>query len=138
MMPMEKAKKIVIAVDDETSVYDLFKIHFKREIRANEFELKFFEGAAGCLNFLEKNLSGIKIILILSDINMPEMDGLTMLEIVKKKYPSIPVYVASAYETEEYKSKARELGVNGYLTKPINFDEVRRIIGQETTQVVAP
>ena len=59
--------------------------------------------------------------MILSDINMPNMSGLELLKIIKQLYPSILVYMLTAYDDKENKEQANRLGANGYLTKPIDF-----------------
>lgn len=64
-----------------------------------------------------------KIDLIITDINMPKMDGLTMVENIKKSNPNIPIIVFSAYEDSKNLKRAIELNVDGFLPKPIDFEK---------------
>ena len=59
---------------------------------------------------------------------MPNMDGFALLEQVKELSPETPVYMCSAYESVKYIRKSRTMGAEGYLTKPIDFDELRQTI----------
>jgi DNA-binding NarL/FixJ family response regulator len=62
------------------------------------------------------------LIVILSDINMPGMDGLSLLREVKKSRPEMPVMMVTAYGDDERRRRARELGAAEFLTKPVDFD----------------
>ena len=64
-------------------------------------------------------------IVILSDINMPGMDGLSLLREVKKVRPEIPVMMVTAYGDDERRRRATELGAAEFLTKPVDFDSLR-------------
>jgi len=63
-----------------------------------------------------------QLIVILSDINMPGMDGLSLLREVKKSWPEMPVMMVTAYGHDERRRWARELGAAEFLTKPVDFD----------------
>lgn len=125
---MNFEKPIIIAVDDEESAQIIFKASLKKEIRSGLFQLFFFTSANDCLKFLEKNFQEVKILLILSDINMPHMDGLTMTEIIKDKFPKINIYMTSAYDNDVYKYKAQKAGAIGYFTKPLDFKKIKNVI----------
>ena len=125
---MNEAKRIVVAVDDQESVEEIFKLRLKSEIRSGMIDFHFFSNGKGCLDFLAENEHYIHVVLLLSDINMPEMNGLTLLEAIKKRYPNIKVYMASAYDAEDYQNQAKALGADGYLVKPIDFKELRKVI----------
>ena len=62
-----------------------------------------------------------KLIVILSDINMPEMDGLTLLGEIKKEWPDMPVMMVTAYGDEERRRRAHDLGAAEFLPKPVDF-----------------
>jgi len=118
----------IALVDDEVEVFKLFKMHFRKEIRSGIYNFYFFENGEECYEFLEKNKEEVEILLILSDVNMPIMDGLTLLNLVHIKYVDIKVFMITAYETEEMKEKASDLGAAGFLTKPLDFSELKRQI----------
>ena len=62
------------------------------------------------------------LIAILSDINMPGMDGLDLLGEIKRRYPELPVMMVTAYGDDERRRRANELGAAEFLTKPVDFD----------------
>jgi CheY-like chemotaxis protein len=112
----------ILVVDDEKDVKDLFLQRFRKEIRRGEFHFLFaFSGEEA----LEK-LDGMEhdSILILSDINMPGMSGLELLEEIKKNYLSPPpvVMMVTAYADEENYTTAKRLGADDFLTKPLDFE----------------
>jgi two-component system, chemotaxis family, chemotaxis protein CheY len=111
----------ILVVDDEKDVQVLFEQRFRKEIRNNEMEFVFaFSGeeALVYLNQLEH-----EAVLILSDINMPGMSGLELLEHIKHKYfkPPPVVMMITAYGDAENFKTAKELGADDFLTKPVDF-----------------
>lgn len=66
-------------------------------------------------------LSDNKVDIVVTDINMPVMNGLDMIESIRKLYPTLPVIVMSAHTETEYIKRAEELGVKNYLIKPFDF-----------------
>ena len=115
---------LVLVVDDEPDVEQLFRQQFRRDLRAQRFVMDFAISAADALvriaNSIEQSL-----ILILSDINMPGMTGLEMLPKVREMRPDVPVIMITAYGDPETKRKAIESGASGLLTKPIDFSVLR-------------
>ena len=63
--------------------------------------------------------------LILSDINMPEMNGIELLKEIKKRYPSLKVIMITAYGDEYNFNMAKDLGADDYFTKPLQFDRLK-------------
>ena len=84
-----------------------------------------------------KTIPDPMLILILSDINMPNMSGLEMLPKVKVARPNVPVIMITAYGDEATKKKAAELGAAGLLTKPIDFGLLREEIDERLQQAAA-
>ena len=62
-----------------------------------------------------------QLIVILSDINMPEMDGLALLREIKMMRPDLPVMIVTAYGDDERRRRAREYGAAEFITKPVDF-----------------
>ena len=118
---------LVLVVDDEPDVEELFRQQFRRDLRAQRFAMDFAISAADALariaNTVEQSL-----ILILSDINMPGMTGLEMLPKVREMRPDVPIIMITAYGDPETKRKAIESGATGLLTKPIDFSLLREEI----------
>jgi len=118
---------LVLVVDDEPDVEQLFRQQFRRDLRAQRFVMEFASSAAGALARVASILDQ-PLILILSDINMPGMTGLEMLPKVKELRPDVPVIMITAYGDPDTKRKAIEGGADGLLTKPIDFTSLREEI----------
>lgn len=115
----------ILVVDDETDIKSLFQQRFRKEIRSGEFDFSFAFSGEEALNYLKDHArDGV---LILSDINMPGMSGLELLEKIKKTYDKPPpvVMMVTAYGDEENRSTAMDLGADGFLTKPIDFPALK-------------
>jgi len=119
----------ILVVDDEPDVEELFRQHFRRDLRAQRFAMDFANSAAQALSVIA-NYTGPSLILILSDINMPGMTGLEMLPKVKALRPDVPVIMITAYGDSDTKRKAIEGGATGLLTKPVDFALLRQEIDQ--------
>lgn len=113
----------VLIVDDERDVEPLFRQKFRREVRSGELELAFAFSGQEALRYLAEHRTDV--VLVLSDINMPGMTGIELLRRIKETPPPIPVCMMTAYGNEEYRRRAQEYGSDGYLTKPVDFDELR-------------
>jgi two-component system, response regulator, stage 0 sporulation protein F len=119
------SKKYLVFVDDEEDLHEVIKFYFKKEVKADLFQTAHFLNGKECLGFLEEKASMVEVILIVSDINMPVMDGITLLENVKKLYPHIEVHMVTAYGDDEYVNGAKEFGADGYHIKPLDFSRFR-------------
>ncbi|HMP99976.1 MAG TPA: response regulator [Cyclobacteriaceae bacterium] len=115
----------ILVVDDEQDVKTLFEQRFRKEIRNGEVEFVFAFSGEDALLLL--NRWEHEAILILSDINMPGMSGLQLLENVKKKYMKPPpvVMMITAYGDAENRRIAEELGADDFLTKPVDFTSLK-------------
>jgi two-component system, response regulator, stage 0 sporulation protein F len=111
----------ILIVDDEPDVADLFRQRFRREARQGIYVLHFSFSAQDALERLARDIAP-ELIVILSDINMPGMDGLALLREVKARRPDLPVIMVTAYGDDERRRRAAEIGAADFLTKPIDFD----------------
>ena len=103
---------LVLVVDDEPDVEELFRQQFRRDLRAQKFTMDFASSAADALGHIANTMQQ-SLILILSDINMPGMTGLEMLPKVKALRPDVPVIMITAYGDPDTKRKALEGGAEG-------------------------
>jgi CheY-like chemotaxis protein len=124
---------LVLVVDDEPDVEELFRQQFRRDLRSQRFAMEFANSAADALARIADTIEQ-SLILILSDINMPGMTGLEMLPRVKAMRPEVPVIMITAYGDPETKRKAIEGGATGLLTKPIDFSLLREEIDTRLAQ----
>jgi CheY-like chemotaxis protein len=115
---------LILVVDDEPDVEDLFRQQFRRDIRAGRFLMEFAQSAVEALARIG-NAQDVSLILILSDINMPGMSGLELLPKARAARPDVPVIMITAYGDAETKRKALENGAEALLTKPIDFAVLR-------------
>ncbi len=115
---------LILVVDDEPDVEALFRQHFRRDLKSGRFAMEFAPSAPAALQRISEAQSA-SLILILSDINMPEMSGLEMLPKARAARPDVPVIMITAYGDAETKRKALEGGAEALLTKPIDFTLLR-------------
>jgi CheY-like chemotaxis protein len=112
----------ILAVDDEIDVADLFRQHFRREVRQGQYVLHFACSGEDALDKLAKGIEP-QLIVILSDINMPGMDGLALLREIKERRPDLPVIMVTAYGDEARRRRASEYGgAAHFITKPVDFE----------------
>jgi CheY-like chemotaxis protein len=114
----------ILVVDDKTDIVELFRQQFRREARQGTYVLHFaYSGEEA----LDKLAAGIEpqLIVILSDINMPVMDGLELLRQIKTRRPDLPVMMVTAYGDDERRRLAGEYGAAEFITKPVDFDFLR-------------
>ncbi len=119
----------VLIVDDELDVELLFKLKFRKELKENLLSLHFAFSAKEALSFMA-TLNPMDYVLLLSDINMPEMSGLELLKITKEKYPYLKIMMVSAYGDLQNMSNAKQLGADDFLTKPVDFELLKSKIFQ--------
>ena len=126
-------KVLILVVDDERDVEDLFRQQFRRDLRAERFMMEFAMSAPEALDKVAA-VKDLSLILILSDINMPGMSGLDMLPKVKAARPDVPVIMITAYGDADTRRKAMDLGAAGLFTKPIDFAALRTEIDARVGQ----
>ncbi|MFZ2109106.1 MAG: response regulator [Roseiarcus sp.] len=125
---------LILVVDDEPDVADLFRQQFRREIRSARFAMEFAQSAPEALKVVE-TVEDASLILILSDINMPGMSGLELLPRARLARPDVPVIMITAYGDQDTRRKAIEGGAAGLFTKPIDFPELRQTIDKRLAAI---
>ena len=111
----------ILVVDDEKDVQTLFEQRFRKEIKTGEMEFVFAFSGEEALDYMKGH--DHEAVLILSDINMPGMSGLQLLQHIKEKYEAPPpvVMMITAYGDAENYNQAMKLGADDFLTKPVDF-----------------
>lgn len=111
----------ILVVDDEEDLEMLFRQKYRQKIRAGEYEMLFALNGQLAMETLKMHPD---IDMILSDINMPVMDGLTLLSNTKEKNPLVKTIIISAYGDMENIRKAMNLGAFDFVTKPVDFQDL--------------
>ena len=123
----------ILSVDDENDLELLLTQYFRRKIRNGEYEFFFAHNGLEALQVLLKHPD---ISIILSDINMPEMDGLTLLaKINEMRIPSLKCIMVSAYGDMDNIRQAMNAGAFDFATKPIDLDDLQRTIDKAVEQI---
>lgn len=112
---------MILVVDDETDLEMLIKQKFRKQIRENRYQFVFAINGNDALAKIEENPD---IDIVLSDINMPEMDGLTLLTKLSEISPLIKSVIVSAYGDMDNIRTAMNRGAFDFVTKPVNFDDL--------------
>jgi CheY-like chemotaxis protein len=119
----------ILVVDDEPDVAALFRQRFRREARQGIYVLHFAGSGAEALDRLAAEIEPT-LLAVLSDINMPGIDGLELLGEIKQRFPDLPVMMVTAYGDDERRRRASELGAAEFLAKPVDFDQLKEQLRQ--------
>jgi CheY-like chemotaxis protein len=115
------AKKMLIVDDEETLTYSLYQSFI---LAKSDYEVVTAGSGEEALSKLESG----DFNLVITDISMPGMSGLELLEIIKKKYPAIHVVVMTAYGSDEKKDEAMQGGADFYVEKPFEIKEIKKLV----------
>ncbi len=112
----------ILVVDDEPDLERLVRQRMRREVRAGRYTLQFAQNG---VEALEKLRADDQFDMVLSDINMPRMDGLTLLDQIRKISPDLRAVIVSAYGDMRNIRTAMNRGAFDFVTKPIDFDDLK-------------
>ena len=115
----------ILMVDDEPDAQELFRQNFRREIRKGVYSFDFALSGEAALEVL-KHDEPPKVVLVLSDINMPGMSGIDLLAEIRKTWSDVGVFMITAYGDNATEAKARDLGAERFLTKPVDFGRLKQ------------
>lgn len=115
----------ILMVDDEPDAQELFRQNFRREIRDGTYDFDFALSGEAALERL-KGQTPPKVVMVLSDINMPGMSGIELLEEIRKTWPDVSVFMITAYGDSSTAARAHELGAACFLTKPVDFSVLKQ------------
>ena len=119
----------ILVVDDEPDVAELFRQRFRGETRQGKYVLHYAASGAEALDRLAGEIEP-PLVAVLSDINMPGMDGLQLLGEIKQRFPELPVMMVTAYGDDERRRRAAEYGAADFLAKPVDFDHLKAQLRQ--------
>ena len=119
----------ILMVDDEPDAQELFRQNFRREIRKGTYAFDFALSGEAALEVM-KGREPPEVVLVLSDINMPGMSGIELLAEIRKIWPNVGVFMITAYGDNVTEARARDLGAERFLTKPVDFDRLRQDLSQ--------
>lgn len=122
----------ILVVDDEIDVQELFRQNFRRELRAGTYGFEFAGSGTAALERL-RSQARPEVLMVLSDINMPGMSGIDLLQQVRRAWPAMGVVMISAYGDSATAARTRELGAACFLSKPVDFSALK----QKLTRLVA-
>jgi CheY-like chemotaxis protein len=114
----------ILVVDDEPDVAELFRQRFRRETRQGKYVLHYATSGAEALDRIAGEIEPT-LVAVLSDVNMPGMDGLQLLGEIKQRFPDLPVMMVTAYGDEERRQRAAEYGAADFLAKPVDFEHLK-------------
>jgi excisionase family DNA binding protein len=116
--PRDGGRPRVLVVDDEASIRDLLS----KTLALAEYEVETAADGASALDRLRERRGAYN--LLIADLRMPNMDGLTLIREVKQIDPNLPIIIITGFSTESSAIEAVNLGVAGYLTKPFRVPQV--------------
>lgn len=125
----------VIFVDDEVDLLPLFRICMSRALEEVPHSIKVADGAEACLQILAEAPKDQET-LVITDVNMPKMNGFELIGKIKESFPKVRYYVCTAYDTPEYARKAADLGALRFFSKPLNFDDLKEAILADHAQML--
>src|ERR1051326_6414652 len=114
----------ILVVDDEPDVAELFRQRFRRETRQGMYVIHYAASGTEALDRLAAEIEPT-LLAVLSDINMPEMDGLQLLAEIKQRFPDLPVMMVTAYGDDERRRRAAAPGAAEFITKPVDFEHLK-------------
>lgn len=118
-------KAVILVVDDEDDVSQLIRQRFRRAIRDGQYEFLFAANGLEALSVLQERSD---VALLFSDINMPKMDGLTLLGQVGQRFPLLKTVIISAYGDMSNIRTAMNNGAFDFICKPFDFEDFERTL----------
>ena len=121
---------IILIVDDEGDVDILTRQRFRKEIKAGKYEFHFARDGREAFN---KVKNGLDVQVLVTDVNMPEMNGFELLLKIKKSHTQIKTIIVSAYSDDKSRQLADQSGADAFLTKPLDFKIFQEALDQFST-----
>jgi two-component system, response regulator, stage 0 sporulation protein F len=119
----------ILMVDDEPDAETLLRQNVRREIRKGLYEILFAQSGDHALELLDRTQIP-DVLVVLSDINMPGMTGLDLLDRIKSTWPDLPMIMITAYGDKVTEDNARQRGAATLLAKPVDFSLLRQQLSE--------
>lgn len=123
----------ILVVDDEPDLQPLVQQRMRRYVRSGRYQFVFAENGVEALQRLREDE---EIVIVLTDINMPKMDGLALLDQIPKVNPNIRSVIISAYGDMKNIRTAMNRGAFDFVTKPVDFDDLKLTIDRTLQQLL--
>ena len=117
-------KKLISIIDDDPEMGEVYTLMLEDLIASGDIDLNYFSDSREFVKWIQGNTPD----LILSDVSMPYVSGPEICKLLKNKGDSVPTFLISGFEESEYKSLLRDVRVDRFLTKPVNYDQIIGII----------
>ena len=117
----------LLVVDDETEICEFLKSFFEER----DFDVRTATTGEEAI----RQVGELKPQLVLLDIHMPGMDGMTVLRELKKQHPRVKVIMVTALETREKIEEAMRLGADNYITKPLSLEYLEKDVQEKIAQL---
>ena len=124
----------VLIVDDESEVPEIFRQHLRRDVRKGLYQLSFAASGSEALALVDTDPD---VDLVVTDINMPGMDGLSLLRALKERRKDLRAIVLSAYGDLGNIRTAMNLGAFDFIVKPMDFDDMRQTMTRSLEDLAA-
>ncbi len=114
----------ILVVDDEPDVVELFSQRFRREVRHEQCALHFAGTGKGALDLLGTELDTDDTVVLI-DIRLPDTSGHDLMAEVKKRWPDLPAFMVTAFGDDDNRRQAVDVGADEFVTKPVDFDDLK-------------
>ncbi len=114
----------ILVVDDEPDVVELFSQRFRREVRGEQCALHFADTGKQALDFLGADLDTDDTV-VLMDIRLPDMSGHDLMAEVQRRWPDLPAFMVTAFGDDDNRRRAAAAGADEFVTKPVDFDDLK-------------
>ncbi len=108
----------------------------RKFIRDEKAALHYFISGFNLIDFLTEKKEEIKILILVSDINMPDMNGIELIKRIRKDFPYIDLYLSSAYDASVYEDQMKKNNVIDFFEKPVDFERINRVTEHKINIVV--
>ena len=124
-MTARSAPLKLLVVDDEPEVEFMFRQRLRRDIRSGRYEMVFAHSGSHALEVMDEHPD---VSVVLTDLNMPQMDGMALLSALNERWPGVASMVVSAYGDTARQEDAAGRGARAFMIKPVDFETVREFL----------